>query len=247
MNFRLPIIPLLASNEVHIWSACLSKNQVNIPRFQSLLSADESQKANSFRFLKDKHAFIVSRGILRCLLGGYLRKDPQHIEILYGLWGKPCLSQEYSLYFNLSHSKEYTLYAFASSYELGIDLEYIDSTLDVAKIAPTILSSQERAFWEEVPPKDKTYVFFKLWVYKEALLKASGKGWLSNEQEIPLSILKSILKVTENGLEKEKRGSPYYFEVIPGYASGLHVEGPYFYPLHYVWNSDGSQLRRAPL
>lgn len=243
MNFRLLLIPLLASNEVHVWSACLSENQVNIPYFQSLLSADESQKANSFKFLKDKHAFIVSRGILRCLLGGYLRKDPQHIEILYGFWGKPSLSQEYSLYFNLSHSKEYTLYAFASSYELGIDLEYIDPTLDVAKIAPTILSPQEQGYWEEVPLKDKTRVFFKLWVYKEALLKASGKGWLSNKQEIPLSILESILKVTENGLEKEKRGSPYYFEVIPGYASALYSEGPHFYPLHYVWNSDGFQLR----
>lgn len=229
-------ISIPSFDEVHIWSACLTENASDIPYFFSLLSEDEQKKVSNLRFTKDKNKFIISRGILRCLLERYLKEDPKCIEFLYGLWGKPCLSPEYSLCFNLSHSKDHALYAFALSNEVGIDLEYIDSTLDVDGLALTILSPQEQACWKTVDPEDKISIFFKLWVYKEAFLKASGKGWLSHAQELPLSILENICYTSNVNLEGAKMTLPYYFEAIPGYASALHVERSYIRPFHFTWS-----------
>jgi phosphopantetheinyl transferase len=74
-----------------------------------------------------------------------------------------------------------------------------------------------------------------MWVCKEALLKASGKGWLRDEKEFSFQescIFKRILK---NECFKDKITYPYYFECIPGYASALFVEGSILQPLYYTW------------
>ena len=226
---------LLPSNEIHIWSACLLENEPNIPYFLSTLSKDEYHKARNFKFQKDQQGFIISRGILRCLLGRYLNEEPQRIEILYNLWGKPSLSSTHSLHFNLSHSKKYAIYAFTRSYELGVDLEYIDSTLNIEDLAFTILSPQERLYWEKVAPEKKIHAFFKLWVLKESLLKASGKGWLSDEKVLSLATLKTLNIFTAHNIVNEKVIFLYYFETIPGYASALCTKGPRLYPSHYTW------------
>lgn len=227
-------IPLMA--EVHIWSACLTENEDDLSYFSVLLSEDEHQRADGLKFTKDKYAFVISRGILRCLLGRYLKEDPHQIDILYGLWGKPCLSSKYSLRFNLSHSKDYALYAFTVYDEVGIDLEHIDPSLEVEELAQTILSSQEKSYWEKIDPEDKSSAFFKLWVYKEASLKASGRGWLSHQQELLLPILENISQASCPHIENNNITSPHYFEVIPGYASAFYVERSCVRPFYYTWD-----------
>lgn len=82
--------PELNENEVHIWSANLLENKNNMDYFYSVLSEDERERAGSFRFFKDQRRFTMTRGILRCLLSDYLAQPPESIEIVYGLWGKPC-------------------------------------------------------------------------------------------------------------------------------------------------------------
>ncbi|OJW52800.1 MAG: hypothetical protein BGO67_10475 [Alphaproteobacteria bacterium 41-28] len=84
-NHQSKLTPFLNSNEVHIWSACLSSAAINVSCFASFLSEDKLLRANNFKFFKDQTNFITARGILRCLLGGYLRQDPQSVEIIYDL------------------------------------------------------------------------------------------------------------------------------------------------------------------
>lgn len=229
-------VPNLKSNEARIWFTCLLDNEKNILYFASILSEDECQKVNRFRFSKDQKNFIISRGILKCLLGKYLEQEPQEVEIIYGLWGKPCLV-EHSLYFNLSHSRDYVLYALTWNYEVGIDLEYIDPILDLEEIVLSILSPQELAYWKTVNREDKIKTFFKFWVCKEAFLKALGKGWLNDQWTIPLKELGHLKNDDKNSERTEKMRAPYYFETIPGYASALFIEGPFLRPIYYIWNS----------
>lgn len=215
----------LESQELHIWSAYLPDNEKDIPYFSSLLSEDECQKANNFRFYKDKTNFIIARGILRCLLGRYLGLSPQEIEIVYGLWGKPCIPH-HPLYFNLSHSQDYVLYAITQGYEVGIDIEYISPTLNVEEMALNILSFQELAFWKKVIPEDKIRTFFKLWVCKEAFLKASGKGWYSQQQALPPEVLEIIRGTKETGKSNRNMESAGILEFIPDYTGAFFINGP---------------------
>ncbi|OJW52183.1 MAG: hypothetical protein BGO67_10275 [Alphaproteobacteria bacterium 41-28] len=233
---------ILSSHEVHICSACLSENKSDISYLVSLLSEDERHMASKFRYAKDQRNFITSRGMLRCLLGGYLKKEPQDIEIVYGLWGKPCLVEK-PLYFNLSHSRDHVLYAIARDYEIGIDIEYIDHTFDLALLVSSILSSQERVHWENTKSEDKVNTFFKLWVCKEAFLKAFGKGWISDPQITVLQELDCFKNDAMGADRLEKMKYPFYLEILPGYASALFIDGPFLQPFFYTWSLIKDSLR----
>ncbi len=234
---------LLNSEEAHVWSACLSENENKVLYFTSLLSQDEKEKASQFRFPKDQKRYAISRGILRCLLGKYLREDPEKIEFLYGLWGKPCLPQEKNLFFNLSHSEDYVLYAFTQGYEVGIDIEFIDPNLELEDMARSVFSAEEFFYWDDLSSEGKRNSFFKHWASKEAFLKAGGKGWLET-RETP-AFFEARAKASDKPksqqsgrlLKNDKVIYPYCFDDIPGYASALFVEGPSLRPLHFTWGS----------
>ena len=219
----------LNPDEVHVWSACLSENESNLPYFTTLLSQDEQEKANHFRFSRDQKRYTISRGILRNLLAEYLREMPQRIDILYGLWGKPCLPKEKALSFNLSHSEDYVLYALTQRYEIGIDLEYRNESFELEDMARSVFSATKFSHWKNLSLEEKTHVFFKCWVSKEAFLKASGKGWLESEYA------HAFPETNDRKLENGKILYPYSFEAIPGYASALFVEGPSLRFLHFIW------------
>lgn len=227
----------LNPDEVHIWSACLPEKEANLSYFFSLLSQDEQERASHFRFSRDQQRYTLSRGILRSLLAEYLGEDPQKIEILYGLWGKPCLPEEKALSFNLSHSGDYALYAFTRRYEVGIDVEYIDESLEVEDMARSVFSTTEFSHWKVLNAQEKIHYFFKHWVSKEAFLKASGKGWLESRHDLTLTKTNDLKQELKSDLREEvKIIYPYCFESIPGYASSLFVEGPSLKPLHYIWD-----------
>jgi 4'-phosphopantetheinyl transferase len=225
---------LLPPQEVHIWLTPLLDYKREVRYLASLLSQDEKERAVHFKYLKDQHNFIIARGILRRLLSLYLNTAPQEIEISYGLWGKPCLPIE-SLYFNLSHSRAYALYGFARDYEIGIDLEYIDESLDLEEMALNIFSPAEQKQWKKLNEKDKRQAFFKFWTRKEAYLKAMGKGWLQGEKEITLEKIDFFEYFSPTKFVKDKVGGFYSFDCMPGHASSLFVKGPSLCPKHYIY------------
>lgn len=214
---------ILKDDQVHICSAFLPVHNEDIVHFASMLSKDECERASKFRFARDQHRFIVARGIFRILLSQYLKCKPKDIEIVYGLWGKPALLEENQLRFNISHSGEYALYALTRHYEIGIDLEYINEDLELESMALSLFSSQKATYWDTLSSEEKVKFFFKYWVCKEASLKASGKGLLSDEWK------------NSSSMEKTMEYS-HYFECIPDYASALFIDGPPLQPVYYKWN-----------
>jgi 4'-phosphopantetheinyl transferase len=228
----------LRKNEVHIWSAFLEGNKNNLFYFYSLLSEDEKERSNTFKFSKDKNYFIITRGILRCLLSLYLEQTPEKIEFVYGLWGKPYLLQENFLNFNVSHSGEYALYALTSGYEVGVDLEYIDISLKLEEIAPHIFSIAELNHWKNMDFKEQVNTFFSRWVSKESFLKALGKGWCEGEEKITFEMQNNLNKQNLNEKIAKETTNFFCFEYIPGYASALFVEGARLRPLYYSWNQN---------
>lgn len=233
--FKPKKVSYLKDSEVHVWYAYFPENIKNISHFANLLSKDEWQRAESYRFSRDQQYFIISRGILKYLLAYYLKDIPKNIEIMYGLWGKPCVLTAQPLYFNLSHSRDYILYAISRNFEIGVDIEYIDSTINLENIALNVLSSQELAYWKNIKPEDKVNTFFKFWVSKESFLKALGKGWLDTEP-IPSLEKKFLDEVSIDYKSNKKMTFPYCFEIISEYASSLFVNGPFLRPIYYKWD-----------
>lgn len=229
------------NDQVHIWSVFLPEAENIIDFLASILVEDEHQQAYSFKLRKHQKQYIITRGILKLLLSGYLDDNPKTIEIIYGLWGKPRLLKERLLHFNISHSQDYVLFAFTKDYEVGIDLEYIDKSLKIDEISLNFFSKSELNYWKNLDYEAQIPYFFKLWTCKEAYLKASGKGWLGVQKE---NFWEGLGILTNNQilfLSGEKMALPYNFECIPGYASALFIDGP---PLHLVHLECGPVLRK---
>ena len=119
----------------------------------------------------------MCRSNLRHLLAKEMGIEAADVAFRYERWGKPQLVQtgKPALHFNVSHSGEWALIALAQV-PVGVDLEVINQRTQYRSIASQILSDRERLVWQELPPLLQETTTLRLWVCKEALLKAMGLG-----------------------------------------------------------------------
>lgn len=166
-------------NEIHVWQASLDRDESARVRLAATLSPDERDRAQRFHFERDRNRFVVARGLLRELIGKYLQQDPAAIEFSYGPHGKPALSGpggSNGFSFNLAHSADLVLYAFAKNRTLGIDVERINPESAGENIAQRYFSAREVSDLRTLPPEARVRAFFDGWTRKEAYLKALGSG-----------------------------------------------------------------------
>ena len=222
---------ILGSDEVHVWRATLDQTASQIESFRHTLAADEQARAERFYFQRDREHFIVARGMLRSLLGFYLNKAPECLSFRYSSHGKPALAWESggdAVRFNLSHSHGVALYAVTRGREVGIDLEYIRSDLEVEQIAERFFSRREIATLRALPIDLRTYAFFLCWTRKEAYLKARGEGLSLPLDQFDVSLIPgepAALLSTHRDSHEALRWSLQELTPTPGYAATLAVEG----------------------
>src|SRR5262249_53787008 len=152
--------------EVHVWRASLDIPSICIHRLEKTLAVDEHERAARFYFLRDRLRFIVARGLLRAILGRYLRIEPPQLRFCYGRYGKPVLDQSCGgdiLSFNLSHSDDKALYAVAYKRSVGIDIERVRPEFPIDEIAERFFSKKEAATLRSIPPVSKVEAFFNCW------------------------------------------------------------------------------------
>jgi 4'-phosphopantetheinyl transferase len=178
-------IPLLADNALHIWLALADEHGPSLPRYTQYLSPDELQRAGRLRLPKLQERFIISRGLLRALLGRYLDCRPELIQFAFSLQGKPYLPASVSsgqLQFNLSHSRDAIVLALRLKEPVGVDVEYMRDSLDFVSLARRFFSEQEHRDISSIAGLEQKKAFYAHWTRKEAYLKATGQG-LSGLQE----------------------------------------------------------------
>jgi hypothetical protein len=154
-----PVAPELADGMVHVWAAPLDPPADTIRRSEALLAPDERARADRFRFERDRRRFTVARGVLRTLLGRYLGTDPRGVAFRYESHGKPVLGEPFAergIRFNVSHSGEMALYAFARGRELGVDVEEVRRMDDGLDIAERFFSEAEVAAFRALPRRSGT-------------------------------------------------------------------------------------------
>lgn len=166
-------------NEIHVWRTSLELAPDLIRRFKLTLSDDEKSRAVRFRFSRDRESFVATRGVLRELIGVYLKRPPSEVRFCYGPHGKlfiPSENLDCPIRFNLSHTWRSSLYAFAHGREVGIDLESIRLDFPWETVAERFFSTAEVAELGGLPADLRAEGFFNCWTRKEAYVKARGEG-----------------------------------------------------------------------
>jgi 4'-phosphopantetheinyl transferase len=218
---------VLGRDEVHVWHATLSQTPSQIESFLHSLAADEQARAERFYFERDREHFVVARGVLRAILGGYLNRAPECVSFRYGSHGKPALAGEPdadAIRFSVSHSHGIALYAVTRGREVGIDLERIRFDLEVVEIAERFFSRREAAMLRTLPTAAQRQAFFRCWTRKEAYVKARGEGLSVPLDQFDLSPAPAV-PGTKGDPSETPPWSLQELTPAPGYVAALAVEG----------------------
>ncbi len=166
---------------------------------KALLSAEERDKANRFKFEKDRHLYTASHALLRVILAEYLAISPAEVLFAPGK-GKPRLAAVHgTMQFNLSHTHGYVAVAVHPDQPVGVDVEKADPAFKWQDLTDYCLGGPERQTLTGLAPEPARHTFFNYWTRKEAFLKAIGVGLIERlpdllvtegDQVIGLSSLK---------------------------------------------------------
>jgi 4'-phosphopantetheinyl transferase len=222
--------PHLEANHVHVWRAHVPSAQSVLARLNSTLSGDEQARASQFYFRTDRTRFVVGRGALRSILSIYLDTQTENIAFRYGSHGKPAVSapaDATDIYFNLSHSKDWTVLAVARARAVGIDIEHVRSNFDYEEMAALVFSERDRRIFDGIPAHAKLRSFFDAWTGKEAYVKTVGKGL-----SFPLSEIEGTLRAYDappvslvSSVSDAGCWSLRTLDVAEGYSGSLVVAG----------------------
>lgn len=170
----------LERHAVHLWGVELEGSSRSVARCFSWL--DEAERHRAIRLIReqDRQHYILAHGALRAVLGRCLGVSPCVVSLGCTETGKPFLKKgapEHSMItFNLSHSHNRALIAVTKAQEIGIDLEWVRSEVDVANLSERYFAPSEHAVIMQAPREQRATTFFRYWVAKEAVLKAQGIG-----------------------------------------------------------------------
>jgi 4'-phosphopantetheinyl transferase len=226
-----PAMTTLASNEVHVWRACLDVPPATLDSLLPTLSTDERTRAERFHFQSDREKFIAAHGILRAILGRYVNRAPECLSFYHGTHGKPSLTREFggnTIRFNLSHSHGVALYAIARRREVGVDLEFVRPDLEFEQIAERFFSRRERTTLRALPTEMHQFAFFLCWTRKEAYIKAKGEGLSLPLAQFDVSLTPgqpAALLNTRPDSDEARRWSLHELNLASGYVAALAVEG----------------------
>src|SRR6266545_3824942 len=110
-------------SEIHVWRIELNQPDAVRRRCWDLLSADERERAERFRFAVHQRRFTVAHGAVREILGEYVAVDPHDLRFETTGNGKPLLAGA-TVTFNLSHSADLAVLAVGTDVRIGVDVEH---------------------------------------------------------------------------------------------------------------------------
>jgi 4'-phosphopantetheinyl transferase len=200
-----PIAPLVLDDRtIDVWGCSLEGSEVERQRCEGWLSEVERARAARFVRAEDQTRFIFAHGILRRILVRYIDAEPADLRFHVSATGKPVLLGRqggvHDVRFNLSHSHGRMLVSVAKGHEIGIDLEQVRNSRQPLRLAERFFTPMEFQWINNRPVSDHALQFHRLWVAKEAFLKAQGSGISSlQECEILLSASAARARVSVRG------------------------------------------------
>ena len=163
----------LMTEEVQVWVAPLDVTDARYADLALTLAPEEHRRAEDLPPVLARR-FVVARGILRDLLSGFTGTPAQKLEFEYGNAGKPSLV-DHDINFNVSHSAELGLFAFAPDRPVGVDVENERPVRRLLDVAQRFMSDEDVRTLAATAPEQRDASFLRSWVVREARLKAEGK------------------------------------------------------------------------
>ncbi len=165
------------AGQVHVYYT--RADRISDPRllkeYRCCLCTAETKKADRYMKPADRHLSLVSKALVRYVIGEVTQQDPGALRFSTNEHGKPFPVGLPDIHFNLSHSHGVAVCAVCRDTDVGVDVEDVGRRTDLS-IARRFFSSAEADLVSKAPEAEKRALFFDVWTLKEAYIKAVGRG-----------------------------------------------------------------------
>jgi 4'-phosphopantetheinyl transferase len=223
---------ILPPDEVDVWHVDLSAWEKEVGSLLSILNPEEQERAARFKFPEPRNQFVISRAMLRQMLGRYLHIEARQVRFRTTTNGKPELAltsgMDNDLRFNLSHTAGAAAMAITRGRQVGIDVERIRLDTNAMELAERFFSPAEVEWLRSKPASEQLPAFFTCWTGKEAYIKAHGEGLsmpLSSFAVLPTTGTDSKLQLKVYEGTEEPRWFICQLALGTGLRAALAVEG----------------------
>ncbi len=203
--------------EVEVWSVDLGRER---PEHVRLLSASERKRRAGLRREADRTRFTLGSVLAKVAVGRRLGFAPERVVIdrtcdhCGRQHGRPTLPG-CSLALSISHSADRVLFALTEGVPVGVDVERVRADIDPAGLAQRVLAPGEAA--------RSAAEFFRYWVRKEAMVKATGDGLRAPMSDLTVTPAAEPAGLLRYGPRPNLRASMSDLTVPDGYAAAVAV------------------------
>jgi 4'-phosphopantetheinyl transferase len=166
--------------EAHVWFTAPERlrDPGTLDDCLAMLCEQERERYRRFHFPADRHRFLVSHALVRCVLSRYLDLSPADWTFRNGEHGRPEISNPGlpALRFNLTHTDGLAACVVTLACDCGIDAERIVARHNPAGIAQRMFSAAECEQLQRLNGREQLEYFFRRWTLREAYVKARGIG-----------------------------------------------------------------------
>jgi 4'-phosphopantetheinyl transferase len=232
-----PITPPV-NGSAHLWFATLESLRPRRDELAELLDPVEQERAQRFRFDGDRERFILGHGLLRSLLGKYLKRDGSLVRLARGPFGKPYLERK-DLRFNFSDTKDAILVAFASKLDIGADIETFHRSVDHSAVSDHYFTVPEVKAIEQAGADAKRR-FLEFWTRKEAVLKASGVGIMEDLRSLRVDGERNTMVITHGAFVSMAAPEYHVYSYAIGENHLISLASPEDLKEVMVWEAEGA-------
>lgn len=162
---------------IGVWHGPLGGDAAVLAECNAVLSEEELRFADGLSPAA-LPGYLIGRAMRRWVLAEVTGAAPSELRFVTGSSGKPALMPGFGdgVDFNLSHSRTHWAIAVSRRGPVGVDIEEVVPARRGDLLAGWVMCERERNAFIRLHPDEKPRAFTRIWVRKEAVLKASGLG-----------------------------------------------------------------------
>lgn len=206
----------LEPGQAHVWycwtDQCLDQGWEEF--YRSLLTADEAERMQRFKFEYLQREYLVTRALCRITLSRYAAVHPAAWHFHANAYGRPEIAAPANapaLRFNMSNARSLIACVVTRTADAGVDVEETDRPGETVGIADRFFSPREVDSLRAQHPERQRQRFFEFWTLKESYIKARGMGLSIPLEQFSFELGDAIRIGFDAALED--RAEDWYFEL----------------------------------
>lgn len=216
----------LGPRAVHIWHFGLPATNEKSAAADGALSPAERRRSIKIADPDQRVLYRTAHVMLRHVLAAYLDIRPSRIAFSLNRYGKPVLGKTVAaggLSFNLSHSGRRIAIAITRHADIGVDVEQVRANAGTRPLAERFFAIEERQHLATLEAQAYLPAFYQLWSFKEAYLKATGRGLSQRLDSFEIDWRGAPPRVIPSDLSTDGCWTLQGFEPAPGYKGAIVV------------------------